>query len=51
MFKEFFVSFYKGRQHVRFYKLAKTKQEVVDFLTKSYGEPKSLDNLVIDRVI
>lgn len=48
MFKEFFVSFYRGAEHVVFYKLVKNISEVREFIKERYGK---VTDLVIDQVI
>ena len=47
-FKEFFVSFYKGYTHIKYYHLAHEKNEVLDEVKAKYGK---VTDLVIDQVI
>lgn len=48
MFKEYFVSFYKGCEHIVFYKLVRKIDEVREFIKAKYGK---VSDLVIDQVI
>ena len=47
-FKEFFVSFYKGEQHIITYRLVKDKSEVYAYIRKHFGR---VSDLVIDQVL
>ena len=48
VFKEFFVSFYKGYTHIKYYRLVLDRQEVLDEIKAKYGK---VTDLVVDQVI
>lgn len=47
-YKEYFVSFYKGQQHIIFYKLVKSREELRDYIEVNFGK---VSDLVIDQVV